>query len=161
MNAAILALFFFAQSQDRVFEFKQVASDQNLFEITTAIRSITGISALMADAGKKSITVKGGDDDRMALAAWIAKTLDVKPGQGSGVTSSDYKFTGSGEESDIRIFFLGSGENAKSLSALAVKVRVMTGMPRLVTVSGQQAIVLRGSPEQIAHATRLIQPNGQ
>jgi len=154
MHAAMMALFLMAQAQVHVFEFKQVSSDKNLFEITTAIRSVTDISTLMADAGKRSLTIKSGDPAQMALAEWLVKTLDVAA---PGVGSAEYKYSGGGDESVVRVYFLGASGDVKSLHALATKVRTVSGVRRLFAVGEQQALVVRGTAEQVAQAGEVVE----
>ena len=148
---ALAAAFAWGQpgEADRTFHFEHTEGTQSIMEVATVIRSIGEIRELTADAEKRTMTVRG-TGAQIALAEWLFHELD-SPGPG---TPHEYKLAGSDEV--VRVDYVTAAETLRGFQQIAVEVRSATRIRRLFTYNAPRAIVMRGTPEQLAMAGRLI-----
>src|SRR5262249_40436525 len=136
----------------RVFRLVNAGNPQELQEIATAVRAVTGIPRLFIYNAPKLLAVRG-TEDQMGLAEWLVKELD-QPEDGSSVR--EYRIRG-GSDDLARVFYLAHRSRPQEIHELLATIRTTTGIDRMFAVSARKAVTLRATPQQIAAAERLIQ----
>jgi hypothetical protein len=140
---------------EQTLTFTRVQNPQDLQEITTAIRSIAGVSNARLNTEKKTLTIDG-DANQIDLAGWLFSGLNIPASSTRYTIERSYTIPGDDRESAVRLYFLANTEPGKPLQDLAAKVRTATKIPRLFLLNGQRALVLRCSPDQMEQADQMI-----
>lgn len=137
----------------RVFFLAHTETPQDLQEVATLVRSIADIRRVFSYTAPRAVIARG-TAGQMALAEWLLKELD-NPGQSQNSAVHEYRMSDT-DANLVRLFYLTRAETPQRLQEIATQVRSRTEIRRLFTVPRQKAVVLRGTPEQIALADGLI-----
>ena len=157
LTATLFAAAAFGQQLDRTFHFAHAETVQDMQEIATVVRAITEIKQIAADTEQKLLSVHGSTG-QIALAEWLMNELDQPASAQPGSGSNAHKYAMSGDDPDsvVRVFFLKHAGTIQNLQEVATLVRSVTDIRRAFTYNAPQAIVLRGSADQIALAEWLV-----
>ncbi|HTP86355.1 MAG TPA: hypothetical protein VMJ34_05380 [Bryobacteraceae bacterium] len=141
----------------RVYTLPNFEWPYGLQEVITTVRSLAYLAHLYVDATGRAVTARG-NREQLALADWLFRELDRAASQPEPhrVESRQYK---TGDEL-VRLFFLMRNVTPEQVEALALRIRTSTQMTTIFTVNSLRAIAMRGTPEQIAEAGRLIAATG-
>ena len=153
-NGLFLGLLAFAawgQTSEKVFYFAHVDTPQAIQEFTNAVRSIVDFHEVSPDMAKRSLTVRG-TADQVAVAGWLAAELD-KPGGATG--TRDFPFNDP-KAPVAQVIYLSHIVNPRELQETVNAARSLVDVQRLFPLNQQKALVMRGSPEQVAAADWLI-----
>jgi hypothetical protein len=120
--------------------------ERQLQELATITRSALDIRRLLTLPSWGRMVVRG-TPPQMRPADWLIDALQ-KPADAS------YTISGSGEPS-VKLFAFRSIDN---LQELAVNVRKATGARRVFVQSSPLMLAVRGTPEQVAEAEKLLTP---
>lgn len=139
----------------RVFYVNHSATPQSLEEIAILIRTITDIRRAWPYTAQPALTVRG-TAAQIALSAWLIDEMDKADAQTSA-SSEPHQYRVPGTNNDVvRVFYLAPSETPQNIQKVASSVRSATDARRLFTNSGRKAVVMRGTPDQIATAERLV-----
>lgn len=158
LAAAAFVSFAFGQTaaDSRLFEFKTAETVQQMQEMATVIRSIGDIREVSVDAEGKRFSMRGSAG-QIALAEWLFNELD-KPASTqppADTAAREYRIDDS-PESVVRVFYLPGGLTIQQFQEMATLTRTITEARRAFTYNTARALVLRGTPEQIATAEWLL-----
>jgi hypothetical protein len=118
---------------------------QDLQEIINGIRSISEAQRVIGFTATSAI-VSRSSDDQARLIDWLVTELD----RGAGAAAPrDYRW----RDGAVRAAWLPRKLDA---AAAAANVRQATGMQRVVGISRSRAVLMRGTPEQLAAAEPLL-----
>jgi type II secretory pathway component GspD/PulD (secretin) len=120
-----------------------VSGPLNLQELVNGIRSVADAQRVVAFSATGAIVMRTATA-QAELTDWLVQELD-QPSSGT----REYRYA----EGTVRTAVLPKGAD---LSAVVSKVRDLTGMRRVVALSFQRAIVMRGTTEQLAAADPLL-----
>ena len=137
----------------RVFFLAHTETSQDLQEVATLVRSIADIPRLFIYTAPRAVVARG-TAGQMALAEWLLKELD-NPAQSQNSAIHEYRMSGT-DANLVRLFYLTRAETPQRLQEIATQVRSRTEARRFFTILRQKAVVLRGTPDQIALADQLI-----
>lgn len=147
-----MSLAAFGQTTDRkVFQFKSTDTTQDAQEIATVIRLIGDIRDVDADTALKTLAVRG-TDSQLAFADWLFKVLESSERDSAPL---EYRLSRAGDEL-VHVFYAKNTATVQELQELATAVRSTTGIRRFFTYNAPNAMILRGTPEQITLAGWLI-----
>jgi hypothetical protein len=146
----LIAFAAWAQTSDKVLYFTHLDTPQAMQEVTNVVRSIGDISDASLDLVKRSLTVKA-TADQIAMAAWLTAELD-KTGTTPG--ARDLMFDDA-KAPLAQIFYLSHVDNPRDLQEIVNAMRSMVDIQRVFPMN-QQAIVMRGSAEQVKAADWLL-----
>ncbi len=135
----------------KMFYLKNTNAGQELQELATLVRSLTGIRRLITYTFEPSITVRS-TLGQTALAEWLVIQLD-KP------LKRELEYRVSGGDDDVVRLFPVPGETPQQLQRIAQQVRTETHIPRVLTYPAIRVLALRGTVEQLAQAKDLIYRN--
>jgi predicted oxidoreductase (fatty acid repression mutant protein) len=135
----------------RVFYLNHTQSIQEVQEMVTAIRTIGEIRRAFTYATAKAVAMRG-TTEQMALAEFLVDRLNQPPG-GFSPGSNGHQMVGS-SDGVVRLFAIQASSTAE-LQQSATDIRAATGIRRAFTYSPHRALILRGTPEQIAQAALL------
>lgn len=129
----------------RIYYPASVTTPLDMQETVNGLRSIAMIQRAVAFTASGAIVTRSSNE-QAALTDWMVKDLD----QGASATGShDYRWTGG----SVRSVWLAKNAD---LAAVVGKVRQITGMQRVVGLQRQRAIVMSGTPDQLAAAAPLL-----
>jgi hypothetical protein len=155
---------------EKGFSIAHAETAQNLQEMATDLRAITGLSTTQGmteadvtiDEARRMVTLRG-TAGQIALADWLVDALD-KPGQNPG--TRQYRLPESeparpaslpgGRDDVVRVFYPTHAGTPQEIQELATVLRSIYGVFRLFTYSATRAIALRGTADQIAIAEWLF-----
>ena len=161
IQLAIMIVFAFAawgqtpadQNVDRVFRFTHTGTPQGFQEVTNALRAITEMRNVSADATAQALTVQG-TADQVSLAEWLFHALD-QPASGQPTPTLEYRLTGAANPV-VRVFYLTHTATPQGSQEIVNTLRSVLELQRVVVVFGPRALALRGTLEQSAGAEWLI-----
>jgi hypothetical protein len=137
----------------RVLPFTHADSAPLFQEMATVIRSVGEIRNVSIDAAQRNFTVHGSAG-QIALAEWLFNELDRSPGT-QRATAQEYRYPGSAENA-VRVFYLTHDANPRRLQEITVVIRSIAEIRRAFTYSGLNAIIMRGTPDQMQLADWLF-----
>jgi hypothetical protein len=136
----------------RVFYLNNVQTVQELQEITTMVRSIAEIRRVFTYNAAKAVAMRGSAD-QIALAEFLIAHLNKSAGK-FVVPSTEYRMVGE-PEGVVRLFVVDS-PSIEAFQQRVRDIRATTGIRRAFTFNTHRALALRGTPEQIVEAQRLL-----
>jgi type II secretory pathway component GspD/PulD (secretin) len=148
--------------QDRLFRLTHTATVQEFQEIANVVRTITEIRDFSADNAQMTLSAHG-TAEQIGLAEWLVKQLDQPVGGAIPTTSPEYKGLSDTDEQRhaitngvARVFYLAHAANVQDFQEAANAIRTVTEIRRVFTYNDGRAMVVRGTPEQMAMAERLV-----
>lgn len=136
----------------RVFYLANTKDEQSLTEIAITVRSVTEIRRAFLYPNLHAVVMRG-TVDQMAFAEWLFNELDQPAGaRTAGVRNYAY----AGDEGVSRIFYVSHVPDFFALQELSTVVRSTGEIRRSFVYRPQKAIVIRGTPGQIALAEWLV-----
>jgi hypothetical protein len=174
MITALLGTAAFAQTttgqptapamQDSVLRLTHTATVQEFQEIANLVRTITEIRDVSPVSSQMTLALHG-TAEQIALAGWLVAQLDQPAGVTSspasleykGLTESDGDGRGHPTENGIaRIFYLAHAATVQDFQETANAIRTVTEIRRVFTYNDGRAMVVRGTPDQMAMAEWLV-----
>jgi type II secretory pathway component GspD/PulD (secretin) len=153
VRLGIAALFLssaFGQSPDRVLSFTHSNTTQGNLEIADLIRLVVGVHGSV-DTERKTFSISGAPDN-LAAAAWLFSQLDAPAAGQPGAPQSR---PGAGDN-NLRVYRLTNINTPTGLQELVNAIRSVVEANRMMPVASLNAIVLRGTGEQVKAADFLI-----
>lgn len=142
----------------RVFYLAHAQTVQELQEVATNLRSMTEVRRLFTYNAAKAIALRG-TAGQAAMAEWLVAALD-KPrpaaGQERQASATDEFRVSAGGDDLARVFYLAHAETTQDLQEVAVLLRSLGDIPRVFVSNAPKAIVMRGTPVQVAMADWLV-----
>ncbi len=127
----------------RIYYPATVSTPVDIQELVNGIRSVADAQRVVGFMATGSIVLRT-TPGQAELADWLVKELDQ-----ASAGSREYRYA----EGTVRATVLRKDAD---LPATVTKLRQMTGMQRVVALSRQRAIVMRGTAEQLAAAEPLL-----
>jgi hypothetical protein len=134
----------------RVASLAYLHTPQAFQETVNTVRAIADIQRCFP-LSARGVLVMRGNDEAMALAAWLLKQLDGPAGQGT----SEFKIGGAAGQI-AQVAFVNAG-TVESLVETASQIRTETKMARAFPFPPQKAVAMRGTADQLAQAQQVIQ----
>ncbi len=134
----------------KMFDLKNTNVTQDLYEMATLVRSITGIRRLFVYTPEPSLTVRS-TAGHVAMAEWLVTWLD-QPTSGPAI----YANPGAADDT-IRLFHMPKADTPQALQKLAVRMRTEARLTRIFTYSSRRIIAARGTKAQLAQAAQLTE----
>ena len=135
----------------KMFYLKNTNAGQDLNELATVVRSLTGIRRLFTYSTQPSLTVRS-TAGQVSMAEWLVARLD-QPFTGT----AEYSIPGGGDDV-IGLFHVPQAGTPQALQEIATRVRTETKVPRIFTCTAPRVIAVRGTSAQLAQAAKLILP---
>lgn len=137
----------------RVLYFAHVAALPGRQEVTNALRVIPELTKVFPMNDIAAIAVRGSAD-RVRLAEWLFSQLDVAGPPPAAKTSTVQPVT---PGTDVaQIFFLPPAATAQSFRETVNSVRTAAQSTRVFPCASSNAVVFRGSPQQLAQAASIL-----
>jgi hypothetical protein len=139
----------------RVFYLTHGETPQETQELANLIRSTADIQRIFSYAARKTIALRG-TSDQIALAEWLFGRLD-KPIDTQTVKPAAYEFPSpSGAIDAVRVLHFTQDQMSEDFQEIINLIRSIADIQRVFSYGPRAAIVLRGSPAQIALAEWLF-----
>jgi hypothetical protein len=138
----------------RVFYLRNVSSPQGVQELLTNLRTVADVMKIFNYTPLTAIALRG-PSAQMTMAAWMIEQLD-QPGQ-PAENPAAYKYRSpAGNEELVRVFYLPHINSSRQLNDVLTAVRTKVRIQKAFYYSRPAALVLRGSPDQLAASEILI-----
>ena len=141
-----------AQDRDRTFYLTHTPTVQQFQEVATVIRTIADIKQVSADNDQKSVTVHTSAG-QIAMAEWLFNELDSPAAQPS--VPHEYRAPGSTDDV-VRVFYVTTAPTVQDFQMISTLVRTISGIVRVFTYNGRNALVIRGTDVQMGLAEWLL-----
>ncbi len=132
----------------RLFHIPEARTPRDLNELMTLIRSVTDIRRVFPAEARKALGFRG-TAQQIQMAEWLVNALALPPGSAPQLMAA-------GDE-QVGVFFLPPSRTSQELQDLFGAVRTATQAGRSFFTEARKAIVIRGTPEQVAAARRMIE----
>jgi hypothetical protein len=134
----------------RVFYLTNTNTVQAINEVGTLIRTIAEVRRLFMFYEQRVLVVRDSPD-QVALTEWMLGELD-KPHTtaASSQPSAIYDYRPDSREGQVRIFYLPNAATIQDFQEIATLVRTISETRRIFTYNEPRAIVVRGTPDQLA-----------
>jgi hypothetical protein len=129
----------------RIYYPASVSTPQDMQETVNGLRSFADVQRVVSFVTSGAIIARS-NTEQATMMDWLVKELDAGA---SASGSHDYRWSAG----TVRSAWL---PKAADLAGTVAKVRQMTGMQRVVGLQRQRAIVMRGTPDQLAAAEPLL-----
>jgi hypothetical protein len=149
--AALFAAAASAQSIDKTFYQPRAESPAELQTIVNIVRSIGDIQHVEMDFSHKAIDVSG-NAGQIAFTDWLCHELD---NPAAGQPPREYRMQNA-DPSIVRIYYLTSIQNPQQLQEVVNAIRSVSDLQRFFPDNSLNAVVMRGTSDQVAAADWLI-----
>lgn len=146
--ALLLSALSFAADQEKMFSLANTQTVKQISEIATVVRSTTQDRTLLVDADRKTMTVKGSEQ-QIAITDWLLKQLDVAP---SAIPApAEYK---AGDDDFVQVRRFPASMTLQQIQEVATAVRSTVELRQLFifTSSSPAAVVMRSSRAELTMA---------
>jgi hypothetical protein len=137
----------------RVFYVTTAPTVQDFQEISTLVRTISGVVRAFTYNGRSALVIRG-TDVQMGLAEWLVKELEPK----SSPTSAEFQVVPGDlphDQNVVRVLYLTHTASTRDFQKAATQIRTATNITRVFTYNGGKALAVRGTADQTAMADRL------
>jgi hypothetical protein len=131
----------------RVFYVTTAATVQDFQEISTLVRTISGIVRLFTYNERKALVVRD-TAAQVQLAEWLVNEL------GQPAAPHEYRIPG-GKDDVVHVLYLPQTGSMQAFQKAATQIRTATQITRLFTFNTPKALAVRGTADQVALAERL------
>jgi hypothetical protein len=132
----------------RLFHLPQASTPRDLNELMTLVRTVTDLRRAFPYQARKALGFRG-TAQQIQMAEWLVNALALPPGSGPQLTTAG--------DDQVGVFFLPPARTSQELQALFGAVRGTTQAPRMFFTEARKAIAIRGTPDQVATARRMIE----
>ena len=147
------ALFTAVASAQETIYLQNADSPQSMQGIRNAVLAISGASSASVDAEKKAL-IATGTKDQLALAQWLAATLD-RASPAPAFTKKLYSGTVSADTL-AAVFLLAHIQTPQDLQEAVNTVRAVADIQYFFPYNGAMAVAAKGTADQIATAEWLL-----
>lgn len=140
----------------RVFYATHAATPQGLQEVTSLVRAVADVPWVFTYNPQRAVAARG-TAAQISIAEWLVNEIDKPTDAQTPASPETHEYQVPGASDDVvRVFYLAPSETPEHLGEVAGAVRSATKARRLFINSGRKAVVIRGTPDQVATAERLI-----
>ncbi|MBY0503303.1 MAG: hypothetical protein K2X03_05320 [Bryobacteraceae bacterium] len=132
----------------KVYYLRHIQPGQDLMAAAALVRALTAMPAMMVHPSRSTYVVRGSPAD-VKLSSWLIAQLDQPE-----VKDGEFRLPGDGDET-VKVLALPATLTPEQLQDVAIKVRGISGVPRIFMLPTPRAIVVRGSATQVATAGKM------
>jgi type II secretory pathway component GspD/PulD (secretin) len=134
----------------RIFFLRHTATIQDFQEAATAIRTVPEIRRVFTFNAPRALTVRG-TADQVAATEWLVRELD-QPAGAKRADSRTYQMIDTSREAAtaMRVFYLSYTSTIQAFQEVATLVRTVAEVRRVFTYNAPKALIVRGTPDQVA-----------
>lgn len=132
---------------------KYATTVQDLQEMATVIRSVGEIRMLFADSPTRTILVRS-TAPVVDFATAVFSQLDQQ--QAPPSTAAPFETSVAGTDELLQIIYLPAAKSVAEFQTQVTSIRKQTGIRRVFTYNRTKAMVVRGTPSELAQAGELV-----
>ncbi len=147
----------------RVFYLANMKVPQQIQEILTVLRTVEDIQKIFNYTPLNALAIRASDSD-MATAAWVIQSLDIPAQPAASASPREYTMTGPSfpaSSNIIRVFYPPHISTPKGIQETLTLLRTKLSIQKVFNYTALNALVVRGSADQITKAEQLIQAQDQ
>jgi hypothetical protein len=140
----------------RLFFLPNAGTVQSIQEVATTVRTIAEIRRVFTYTTPKVLALRG-TADQIATAAFLVHELD-QPADAKRTDSRQYQMidpTNHGETA-VRVFYLPYTSTIQQFQEVATLTRTIGEVRRIFTYNAPRALIVRGTPDQIAFTAWIV-----
>jgi hypothetical protein len=145
----------------RVFILRHAATIQSFREVATTIRTVAEIRRVFTYNTPRALAVRGTADE-IAATEFLVRELD-QPADAKRTDSRVYQMidTTWRPEPDLRVFYLPYTSTVQQFQEIATLVRTIAETRRLFTYNASRALIVRGTPDEVALTGWIVHELGK
>jgi type II secretory pathway component GspD/PulD (secretin) len=136
------------QTAVRIFRPAHIRTPLALQETINAIRSLIEVQRVTVITAVPAIVIRGTPDQAPA-AEWIVRQLDTPS------ANAEYRMT-TPDNAIVRTFFLAPNTPKQTMADQVNRIRTEAQIQRVAAYTAANAILLRGTPDQVAAAEQIL-----
>ena len=146
--ALLLSTLSLAADQEKIFSLANAQTVKQISEIATVVRSTTQDRTLLVDAERKTMTVKGSEQ-QIAITDWLLKQLDHSPSEIP--PAAEYK---AGDADFVQVRHLPGSMAPRPIQELITGIRstIQFKVMFVAMETNPPAVVMRGTRAELAMA---------
>ena len=129
-------------------------SNAGLVNIVTSLRAVVDVQRIFTHSSPQGIAVRG-TPAKVQFAEWLFQQLDVQPDDQMRAQKHEYRLHGD-NQSVSRVYYLKSDTTPGQMNELATAVRTEASVQRILASPQIAAISLRGTPDAVDAADKII-----
>jgi hypothetical protein len=134
----------------RVLHIPNAAGVPQFMEIATAVRTIAEIRRAFPYTASRALAVRG-TADQVEAAEWVVHELD-QPVGAKRIDSAVHQMIDTHGETEMRVYYVPYTTTVQEFQEVATLIRTMGEIRRVFTYNARQAMVMRGTADQLALA---------
>lgn len=136
----------------RVFFLHNTPTIQDFQEIATTVRTIAEIRRVVAFNAPRALAVRG-TADQVAATEWMVRELD-QPMGAKRTDTREYQMIDLAKRGStaVRVFYLPYASSVQQFQEVATLVRTIGEIRQVFTYNAPRALIVRGTPDQVALA---------
>jgi len=136
----------------RVFILRHAATVQDFQEVATALRTIIETPRLFTFEAPRELAIRG-TADQIAAAEWMVREL-VQPAEAKRTDSREHPIIDLAKRGStaVRVFYLPYASTVQQFQEVATLVRTIGEIRQVFTYNAPRALIVRGTPDQMALA---------
>jgi hypothetical protein len=138
-----------------VYGLANAASDRDLQEILTTLRTVLDIQKIYQQSAPKLLAIRGSAD-QIQMAEWLIPKLDVLTASASG---NEAPMPG-GKDDVVRVYYLAQPMDTQGLNNLLNSIHKTAMIMKAYIRTTPPVVVVRGTADQVAVAGNLIAGEG-
>jgi hypothetical protein len=145
----------------RLFFLPNTAKVQDAQEIATTVRTVAEIRRVFTFNSRKAMAVRG-TADQIAATEFLVRELD-QPATAKRTDSREYQMIDPANhgETAVRVFYLPYTATIQQFQEVATLVRTISEIRRVFTYNTPRAMIVRGTPDQIALTAWMVNELGK
>lgn len=142
----------------RVFHLNHISPDtpQQIQEILTVLRTVGDIQKVFNDTALSDLVIRG-TANQLALADYIVKNLDIKPGTATVAVTPEFHYTDRFTPNDVvRVFYLSHTTMPQQTQEILTNLRTVAEIMKVFNYTPLNALTIRGSASDLAASEFII-----
>ncbi|MDR3718744.1 MAG: hypothetical protein P4K98_08075 [Bryobacteraceae bacterium] len=140
----------------RLFYVPSSQTPQDLQEVMTMIRATTDMRDLFPNSTRRAVVARGSSA-QMATAEWLVNDLEKSANASKPLPNGPHEYRVPEGSDVVRVFYMARTQTPQDLQAIMTRIHESTGIRSIFPSALRGALVVRGTPEQIASVERLIE----
>jgi len=145
----------------RLFFLKHAATVQDFQEVATTVRTIAEIRRVFTYNTPRVLAVRA-TADQIGTTEFLIRELD-QPADAKRAASREYQMIDPAKhgETAVRVFYLPYASTVQQFQEVATTIRTIGEVRRIFTYNAPRALIVRGTPDQVAFTSWMVSELGK
>lgn len=140
----------------RVFYVAHSQTPLDLQEIMTMMRVSSNLRFIIPNASRRALIARG-TALQIEVAAWLVGELEATANAAPSAAKEPHEYKVPGGDELVRLFFLAQSQTPQDIQKVMTTVHAAANIANIFPSVSRKALLVRGTPDQIAIAARVIE----